>query len=288
MTKQVPPTTQLADVQNQADHRLIDIDRVGVKGIQFPIKVLDRTQGVQDTVATITMSVSLPHHFKGTHMSRFLELLNENCEPITVHTIPFLLRQLKKRLNAKEAHLDISFPYFIKKKAPVSHIDGMVAYQCRFLGSASSPVDIGLEVTVPVTTLCPCSKEISDRGAHNQRGRVRVAVRFKKMIWIEDIVSLVESAASCEIYSVLKRVDEKYVTEKAYDNPVFVEDLVRDIAAALLADDNITFFAVEAENFESIHTHNAYAFIEHHKTERPCNESQMAIAGRPGRSKDPS
>lgn len=253
---------ELADVQSRPDTRSIAIDKVGIQGIRFPIQVLDKHAGVQSTVATIGMSVSLPHHFKGTHMSRFMELLNEQDEPIAVGSIPTMLRQMKKRLDAEEAHLDIAFPYFIKKKAPVSGVEGLVAYDCRLLGSATSRVDIGVEVTVPVTTLCPCSREISSHGAHNQRGQVKVALRFRKMFWIEDIISIVESSASCEMYSVLKRVDEKYVTEKAYENPVFVEDLVREIAGAFLADDNIRRFSIEAENFESIHTHNAYAYVE--------------------------
>ena len=258
---------ELADVQSRPDHRAIGIDKVGVKDIQFPIKVLDKANGVQSTVARIGMSVSLPHQFKGTHMSRFMELLNEHCEPITVESIPTLLKEMKRRLNAEAAHLDIEFPYFIKKKAPVSGMEGLVAYTCRLLGSATSRVEIGAEVEVPVTTLCPCSKEISRKGAHNQRGIVKVAVGFKKLFWIEDIIATVERAASCEIYSVLKRTDEKYVTEKAYDNPVFVEDLVRDIAASFQKDENIRYFSVEAENFESVHSHNAYAFIQRSKEE---------------------
>jgi GTP cyclohydrolase I len=255
----------LADVQSLADTREIPIDKVGVKGIVFPIQVLDKADGVQSTVATIGMSVSLPHHFKGTHMSRFMELLNEQSEPIAVDSIPGLLKEMKTRLQAESAHIDIAFPYFLKKKAPVSGVEGLVAYQCRLVGAADRRVDIGVEVRVPVTTLCPCSREISERGAHNQRGQVCVFLRFRKMFWIEDIIEIVENAASCEVYSVLKRVDEKYVTEKAYDNPVFVEDLVREIAAAFLKDENIRHFSVEAENLESIHSHNAYAFVEHRK-----------------------
>lgn len=252
----------LADVQSRKDHRAIDIDKVGVRDIQFPIRVLDKTRGAQSTVAGISMSVSLPHHFKGTHMSRFMELLNEQSEPITVESIPLLLKEMKRRLEAEAAQIEIEFPYFIKKKAPVSKVEGLVAYKCRLLGAAASKVDIGAEVEVPVMTLCPCSKEISCRGAHNQRGMVKVALRFKKMFWIEDIISTVEAAASCEIFSVLKRVDEKYVTERSYDNPVFVEDLVRDIAAKFMGNDNIKFFSIEAENMESVHSHNAFAFIE--------------------------
>ena len=261
--------SNLADVQSRSDHRLIDIDRVGVKNLLFPITVLDKANGVQSTVAEITMAVSLPHHFKGTHMSRFLEILNEHCEPITVRTIPRILRKLKKRLDAESAHLEIAFPYFVKKTAPVSGAEGLVGYRCRFLGTATDRVDIGVKVCVPVTTVCPCSKEISDRGAHNQRGEVRLSVRFKKMVWIEDLIELVESSASAPIYSVLKRVDEKHVTEQAYDHPVFVEDIVREIASRLMADDNITYFAVEAENHESIHPHDAFAFVERYKDYRP-------------------
>jgi GTP cyclohydrolase I len=232
------------DIQNHKDFRNIDIDQVGVKGIRYPITVLDRDMGEQQTVAEINMYVNLPRHYKGTHMSRFVEILNEHS-----------------------AHMEITFPYFIKKAAPVTGAEGLMEYRCTFKGSLNDGSDLAILIQVPISTLCPCSKEISDFGAHNQRGQVRLQVRFKKFVWIEDLIKLVEETASSDVYSVLKREDEKHVTEKAYLNPMFVEDIVREVAVKLNNDPNITWFAVESENFESIHNHNAYAYIEKHKTE---------------------
>jgi len=257
----------MIDVQNLPDKRRIEIDKVGIKDIRYPITVLDRANGRQHTVASINMYVGLPHQFKGTHMSRFVEILNEyRGELISLKSMKEILRKMKERLNAVSAHLEIEFPYFIAKKAPVSGTEGLMEYRCRFVGSLKEKIDLEVGVQVPICTLCPCSKEISDFGAHNQRGVVNLRLRFKKFVWLEDIIKLVEEAGSSELYSVLKRVDEKYVTEHAYQNPKFVEDVVREIAQRLLADDNITWFAVEAENFESIHNHSAYAYIERDKT----------------------
>ena len=258
----------MIDIQNHTDHRNIDIDRVGVKGIRYPITVLDKSQGEQSTVAEINMFVNLPRHYKGTHMSRFVEILNENNRMISLHSLSRILEEMKRRLNAQSAHIEISFPYFIKKSAPVSGVEGLMEYRCKFIGSLSNRLDLILILFVPVTTLCPCSKEISDFGAHNQRGEVRLKVRFKKFIWIEDLIRLVEESASSEIYSILKREDEKYVTEKAYQNPMFVEDIVREIAKKLNMDSNIIWYDVESENFESIHNHSAYAFIRCDKERR--------------------
>jgi GTP cyclohydrolase I len=253
------------DIQNHKDFRNIDIDQVGVKGIRYPITVRDKNMGEQQTVAEINMYVSLPRYYKGTHMSRFVEILNEHSRRISLQNFTEILEEMKQRLVAESAHMEISFPYFINKAAPVTGSEGLMEYRCTFRGSLNHGSDIVTTVYVPISTLCPCSKEISDHGAHNQRGEVRLQVRFKKFIWIEDLIQLVEDSASSDVYSVLKREDEKYVTERAYENPMFVEDIVRDIALKLNEDPNIVWFSVESENFESIHNHNAYAYVEKHK-----------------------
>lgn len=255
----------MKDIQNHKDDRNIDIDQVGVKGIRYPITVLDKNMGEQQTVAEINMYVNLPRYYKGTHMSRFVEILNEHSRRISLQNFSEILDEMKMRLNAESAHMEITFPYFINKAAPVSGSEGLMEYKCTFKGSLNKGSDVVTVIYVPISTLCPCSKEISEFGAHNQRGEVRLQVRFKKFIWIEDLIRLVEESASTDVYSVLKREDEKYVTEKAYDNPKFVEDIVRDIAQKLNDDPNITWFAVESENFESIHNHSAYAYIEKRK-----------------------
>jgi GTP cyclohydrolase I len=252
----------MEDIQNHRDNRNVDIDQVGVKGIRYPITVLDKDMGEQQTVAEINMYVNLPRYYKGTHMSRFVEILNEHSRRISLQNFSEILEEMKDRLNAESAHMEMSFPYFISKSAPVTGVSGLMEYKCAFKGSLNSGSDLVMMIHVPISTLCPCSKEISEFGAHNQRGEVRLQVRFKKFVWIEDLIKLVEESASCEVYSVLKREDEKYVTERAYQNPMFVEDIVRDIAVKLSSDPNITWFTVESENFESIHNHNAYAYIE--------------------------
>lgn len=257
---------EIVDVQNQRDHRNIEVDKVGVKNIRYPITVLDKAKGKQRTVASIDMYVNLPRQYKGTHMSRFIEILSEYCDEISLRSLRIILEEMNRRLNAKSAHLKLTFPYFIEKKAPVSGTASLMEYQCSFNGSLDHEgLDIIVELGVPITTLCPCSKEISEAGAHNQRGEVRVAVRFNKFLWIEDIIRLVEASASAEVFSLLKRNDEKLLTETAYRNPMFVEDVVREIAQKLNNDRNITWFSVGAETFESIHNHNAYAFIERRK-----------------------
>jgi len=252
----------MRDIQNEKDDRNIAIDKVGVKDIRYPITVLDKATKTQQTVALINMYVNLPRDYKGTHMSRFVEILNEHDRRISIENFHEILSTMKQLLNAESAHIEMTFPYFVMKSAPVTHSQGLMEYQCTFKGNLNKRKDLLLMIKVPITTLCPCSREISDFGAHNQRGEVRLQVRFKKFIWIEDLIRLVEEAASCDVYSVLKREDEKYVTERAYQNPKFVEDIVRDIAQKLDQDNNITWFAVESENFESIHNHNAYAYIE--------------------------
>lgn len=253
----------MKDIQNQNDYRNISIDKVGIKNLQFPITVLDRKNGLQHTVASINMYVNLSNRYKGIHMSRFVEILHLFRPEISLKRISVILEQIKRHLNAPSAHIEIDFPYFIEKKAPVSNSPGLVDYACRIVGSIdqSDKIDLMSEVVVPVSSVCPCSKEISKAGAHNQRGKVLLGTRSKKFIWIEDMIKLVEESASCDVYSVLKRVDEKYVTEKGFSNPKFVEDIVRDIAKKMKKDDNITWFSVSAENFESIHNHNAYAHI---------------------------
>jgi GTP cyclohydrolase I len=256
----------MIDVQNQPDDRNIPIDKVGVKNIRYPITVLDRMNGTQQTVASINMYVNLPHHYKGTHMSRFVELLSEHSNNINLRNLPDILEEMKERLEAQSAHIEMEFPYFLNKSAPVSGAQGLMEYNISFRGSLNGQgMDLVVEVAVPVTTLCPCSKEISACGAHNQRGVVRLAVRFKRFIWIEDLIRLVEASASSEVFSVLKREDEKQVTERAYANPMFVEDVVREVAMKLQDDPNIVWFAVDSENFESIHNHSAYAYIERDK-----------------------
>ncbi len=254
----------MIDTQNQPDFRKIPIDKVGIKGLKYPVKVLDKTRGIQSTVAEICMYVDLPHHCKGTHMSRFVEILHSSRTQVSLESLTTILGDMKKILEAESSHIEITFPYFIEKESPSIGAKGLMDYTCSIFGSldANNNTDIVLKVAVPVTSVCPCSKEISEYGAHNQRGEVLVNTRFKKLIWIENIVDIVENAASCEIFSVLKREDEKFVTEKAYNNPKFVEDIARDVAKALMADENITWFSVSAENFESIHNHSAYAYIE--------------------------
>ena len=256
----------MEDIQNHKDNRNIDIDQVGVKGIRYPITVLDKDMGRQQTVAKINMYVNLPRHYKGTHMSRFVEILNEHSRRISLQNFSSILQEMKDRLNAESAHMEITFPFFIKKSAPVTGSEGLMEYECTFKGSLNKGSDLIIMIRVPISTLCPCSKEISQYGAHNQRGEVRLQVRFKKFVWIEDLIRLIEQSASSDVYSVLKREDEKYVTEQAYNKPMFVEDIVRDIAVQLNRDPNITWFEVESENFESIHNHNAYACIEKSKS----------------------
>ncbi len=253
----------MVDVQSQKDHRNIDIKKVGVKGIKYPIIVLDQANGTQHVNATINMYVDLPHHFKGTHMSRFVEILNDYRGQINIKTFRKILEKVKEKLAAESAHMEIEFPYFIEKTAPVSRAKSLMEYRCRFCGENNGgEYDFLLGITVPVTTVCPCSKEVSDMGAHNQRSIVNLKLRFKKFFWIEDVIRLVEASASGEVYSLLKRADEKYVTEKGYQNPMFVEDVVRSVAENLNKDDNYTWYSVEAENFESIHNHSAYAYVE--------------------------
>jgi GTP cyclohydrolase IB len=253
----------MKDVQSQPDYRNIPIDKVGIKNLRYPITVRDRRDGFQHTIAAINMFVDLPHDNKGTHMSRFVELLHLLRPEVSLKKFSAILENMKAHLNAASAHLEMTFPYFIEKKAPVSTSPGLMDYTCSIIGTSdpSGKVDLISEVVVPISSVCPCSMEISDYGAHNQRGEVRLSTRFKKFIWMEDMIELVERSASSDVFSVLKRIDEKHVTERAFANPKFVEDIVRDVAKSLKDDDNITWFSVSAENFESIHNHSAYASI---------------------------
>ena len=258
-----PAKAPLHDVQSGRDHRELRIDKVGVRGLRFPIQIRDKAHSHQNTIATIAMCVDLPKEFKGTHMSRFIEVLNAHGSVVHVENIEDILHAMQTKLHAATAHLEMDFPFFLTKKAPVSGMEGVMDYTARFTATATGKeIDFVLTVGVGVTTLCPCSKAISKYGAHNQRGNVTVSIRSKSPVWIEDLITLIESSASSELYSLLKREDEKAVTERAYENPVFVEDLVRNVAMKLNAHELVTWFKVEAENYESIHSHNAYACIE--------------------------
>ncbi len=258
------------DVQNSPDFRNITLDEAGIKDLQYPVTLLDMANEKQRTVAAISMSVELPHHFKGTHMSRFVEVLAGHTCEFDGRTIPAILAELKQVLDAQSARMTVSFPYFLEKKAPVTGIAAKMSYQCTFYGrSGPAGEDFVLSVTVPVSSLCPCSREISDYGAHNQRGHITIEVRsltdengIPVIVWIEELIEIAESSASSPVYSVLKRPDEKYVTELAFDNPVFVEDMVRNVAEKLMEDERLTWFQVTAENQESIHNHTAYARFE--------------------------
>jgi GTP cyclohydrolase IB len=256
----------MPDVQASRDARHVAIDRVGVKDVVYPIRLRTPDGGEQTTVATVNMYVALPHHQKGTHMSRFLEVLNEYAEnALTPDCFQKVAKAIREKLNAAEAHFQAEFTYFIKKLAPVTRSAGLMDYRVRFECTANGTDDFVMSVSAPATSLCPCSKEISQYGAHNQRCRIEAQVRTREPVWIEEIVKHLEKAASTEVFAVLKRPDEKYVTEAAYDNPKFVEDIVRDLALILDGDDRISWYSINSENFESIHNHNAYAQLSRDK-----------------------
>ncbi|MGB5451918.1 MAG: GTP cyclohydrolase FolE2 [Sedimenticolaceae bacterium] len=262
------PTTgaEIEDVQGSADVRRIAINKVGIKDIRHPVRVKDRTRGEQHTIANFSMYVFLPHNFKGTHMSRFVQILNSHEQEISVESFKDMLSEMVMRLESERGHIEMNFPYFVNKKAPISGVESLLDYEVTLIGEIRhGKPEMYIKVVVPTTSLCPCSKSISDRGAHNQRSHVTLTVRTCNFIWIEELIDIVEKEASCELFGLLKRPDEKYVTERAYDNPKFVEDMVRDVAAVLNADDRICAYTVESENFESIHNHSAYALIEHDK-----------------------
>ncbi len=254
---------KLHDKQSESDHRELPIDKVGVRGVRFPIQIRDKAHAIQNTVATIGMFVDLPKEFKGTHMSRFIEVLNAHGNMVHVENITEILEAMQQKLKARSAHLEMEFPFFLTKRAPISGMESVMDYVARFDATAfGEEIDFLMTVQVAVTTLCPCSKAISRYGAHNQRGTVTVQIRSREAIWIEDLIALVEASASSELYALLKRQDEKAVTERAYENPVFVEDLVRNVVLRLKEHPLVTWYKVEAENYESIHNHNAYACIE--------------------------
>jgi len=253
----------IEDVQSSVDTRKIAINKVGIKDIRHPVKVGDRSEGEQHTIANFNMYVFLPHNFKGTHMSRFVQILNNHEREISVKSFKDMLVEMAERLESSAGHIEMTFPYFINKTAPVSGVQRLLDYEVTLIGEITDgKPKMFIKVVVPVTSLCPCSKSISDYGAHNQRSHVTVTVQTKDFIWIEEVIELVEKQASCELYGLLKRPDEKFVTERAYDNPKFVEDMVRDVAGKLNEDSRIVGYTVESENFESIHNHSAYALIE--------------------------
>jgi GTP cyclohydrolase I len=259
----------IEDVQGRADTRRIPIDRVGIKDIYHPVRVKDRSGGEQHTIANFNMYVHLPHNFKGTHMSRFVEILNEREREISVESFNAMLSDMTKRLNSEAGHLEMTFPYFVMKRAPVTGVQSLLDYRATLAAEIKDgQIETWLKVLVPVTSLCPCSKQISDYGAHNQRSHLTLAARISEHVWLEELVDIAESEGSCELYGILKRPDEKFVTERAYDNPKFVEDIVRDIATRLNADERIREYVIEAENFESIHNHSAYARIARNKDEK--------------------
>ena len=257
-----PRSLPLTDVQKTRDRRNIPINKVGVKDISYPIVVMDKNKTLQHTVARVNMYVDLPHHFKGTHMSRFIEILNTYREKIALDKLEVILERMKEKLGASRAHLEVEFPYFIEKTAPVSRAKSLMEYTCQFSASLAEDFDFILGISVPVTSLCPCSKELSRFGAHNQRSTITVRIRYREFIWIEDLVEIIEQCGSSPVYSLLKREDEKFVTEQAFENPKFVEDIVREVTQRLSALENVIWFTVEAENYESIHKHSAFASIE--------------------------
>jgi GTP cyclohydrolase IB len=258
----------IEDVQGRADSRRIPINKVGIKDVYHPIRVKDRSRGEQHTIANFNMYVALPHNFKGTHMSRFVEVLHRNEREISVESFRDILIEMTEKLDAESGHIEMDFPYFVMKKAPVSGVESLMDYKASLIGEFhQGKTDLWLKVVVAATSLCPCSKKISNYGAHNQRSHITIKARVEDHIWLEELIDIAEQEASCEVYGILKRPDEKYVTERAYDNPKFVEDIVRDVAVRLNAEERIRAYVVEAENFESIHNHSAYALIEKDKDE---------------------
>ncbi len=256
----------IPDVQSSADKRQIPIDKVGIKDIRYPIIIAGPDGAEHHTVAEFNMYVNLPQDVKGTHMSRFIAILNDQTDAITVTNFTDILKDMAGRLEAKSGHIEMTFPYFIEKTAPVSGVKSLMDYHVTFIGEIHDGIpSVNLKVVVPATSLCPCSKKISNYGAHNQRSHITVDAVLNDQMWIDELVVLIEKQASCEVYSLLKRHDEKFITEHAYDNPKFVEDMIRDVAAQLNAEDRIDAYTLETENFESIHNHSAYAFIEKNK-----------------------
>ncbi len=251
----------MKDVQSGPDHRNMPIEKVGIRNIRYPITVRDKSHETQQTVADVSLSVNLPHTNRGTHMSRFIEVLDRFKNEVSYQALDLILIEIKKALKAEESHIELSFPYFLKKKAPVSEMQSLMSYQCVIAATHRSHLEIATRVDVPVHTLCPCSKAIATVSAHNQRGMVAITVGMTRFIWIEDLIQIAEESASSPLYALLKREDEKYVTENAYENPRFVEDVVREVALRLQKLPGLRYHTIEVENFESIHNHNAYAVI---------------------------
>ncbi len=258
-----PEKLFLPDVQGSADTRRIAIDRVGVRGLRYPLALVGDDGTVRHTVATIAMAVGLPPEVKGTHMSRFVEILEQKRQPLTPDRLFRMLEEMLLRLDARSGSIDLAFPWFIRKAAPVSGVESLLDCEARLLieKRENHYPELTLEVVAPVTSLCPCSKEISAYGAHNQRSHITIRARLRAEMSVEALVRIAEEEASCEVFGLLKRPDEKWVTERAYDNPKFVEDLVRDIALRLGREARIAAWTVQSENFESIHNHSAYAEI---------------------------
>jgi GTP cyclohydrolase IB len=263
----VPPdTNSIEDVQARADSRRLPINKVGIKDVYHPVRVKDRSSGEQHTIANFNMYVALPHNFKGTHMSRFVEVLHRNEREISVESFRDILVEMTEKLDAESGHIEMDFPYFVMKKAPASGVESLMDYKASLIGELhDGKPELWLKVVVAATSLCPCSKSISNYGAHNQRSHITIKARVEGHMWLEELIDIAESEASCEVYGILKRADEKYVTERAYDNPKFVEDIVRDVAVRLNKEERVRAYVVEAENFESIHNHSAYALIEKDK-----------------------
>ena len=263
-----PPPTSIEDVQARADSRRIPINKVGIKDVYHPVRVKDRASGEQHTIANFNMYVALPHNFKGTHMSRFVELLHGNEREISVESFRDILAQMTEKLNAQTGHIEMEFPFFVMKQAPVSGVESLMNYQASLIGELhNGKSELWLKVVVAATSLCPCSKDISKYGAHNQRSHITIKAKVDGHMWLEELIDIAEAEASCEVYGILKRADEKHVTERAYENPKFVEDIVRDVAVRMNNEERVRAYVVEAENFESIHNHSAYALIEKDKDE---------------------
>ena len=270
---------ELQDTQNKVDVRSIPINRVGIKDIKYPFQISDKNGEIQTTVGTFTMSVGLPHDVKGTHMSRFVKILEDQKDFISIENFDQLVKNTTKILSSESAYISVDFTYFKKKSAPVSRVESLLDYSVNFTCEVKNNiVNKYLKVIVPVTSLCPCSKNISDYGAHNQRSHISAHIRIEKTVWIDDVIEMLENQASCQIYGLLKRPDEKYVTEQAYDNPKFTEDIIRDLAVTLNKDDRITAYKIESENFESIHNHSAYAYIEKDKKKDVHNSKNSKIS----------
>lgn len=264
----------MEDVQGRPDGRGIPLNQAGISDLTYPIVVLDRSNERQRTIAKISMSVGLPRHFKGTHMSRFVEILESHRVEVTLRTLPALLRTLRERLDAETARIDLAFPYFVERAAPVTGAKALMDYQCRFVAESNGGDCFTMTVVVPVTSLCPCSKSISDYGAHNQRTYVTMEVRpvsvdVDRLIWIEELIAIAEGASSCPVYPLLKRPDERHVTMQAFDHPAFVEDIARDVAVQFQLDGRIARFRVHVRSDESIHNHSAFAEVAWSREQPP-------------------